>query len=496
MEYLATKTEMQRIDATSIEEIKIPGMLLMERAALCMAHIIEKRFDKSAKVCIVAGVGNNGGDGLALGRMLLENGYCVDIQIVGNLEKASNSFHEQKMILENLGYSFTTKVDYEDYDILVDGIFGVGLARKVTGIYEQVIEQMKKAKAYKIAIDVPSGICASTGKVLGTALNCDLTITFGLNKRGLVLYPGADYAKEVIVADIGFPKKVVDLLQPTAITYSKEDLCRLPKRKNDSNKGTYGRVLIVAGTKNMAGACYFSAKAAYLCGCGLVDILTAEENRVILQGLIPEAVMSTYTNKEEALQLLEEKMPLCNTAVLGPGLGRNELTRMFLDKMLREYTGNLIVDADACNEWKIYEDLLATKKAKIVVTPHVKEASRMLNLEISTLKEDPIPHIYEYAKKNDLIFVLKDARTIISSGERLTFINSSGNNGMSTGGSGDVLTGIIAGLCSGGLSLEEASRLGVYCHGLCGDLARDEKGAYSVMAGDLLNYIPEVLGAK
>jgi NAD(P)H-hydrate epimerase len=493
MRYLPTSDEMQAIDRTSIEEVKIPGMVLMERAALKMYEVIKERFDQKNKICIVAGTGNNGGDGLALGRMLLEDGYLVTIHVAGNPLKTSEQFAEQMHILRALGYTVETEVCYKDYDILVDAIFGVGLAREITGHYAELIERMNQADAYKIAVDVPSGICGTTGKVLGIALKCNLTITFGLMKRGLLFYPGADYAGEVIVAEIGFPKAVVEKLMPSAYTYTKEDLERLPKRKNDSHKGTYGKVLVVAGAVNMAGACYFSAKAAYLCGSGLVEILTAEENRVILQGLIPEAVMTTYQSTEEAVSLLKEHMSACKCAVIGPGMGQNATTKALLEVMLTGYDGKLVIDADACNLLSQFEAMLPEVNADIAITPHMKEASRILGLSIEEINEDPIGIISDYAAKNHLTFVLKNARTIISNGERLTFINASGNNGMSTGGSGDVLTGIIAGLCSGGLEMSEAARLGVYCHGLAGDLAKEAKGTYSLMAGDLLEQIPSVL---
>lgn len=496
MRYITTSAEMQKIDQMTIQGIGIPGMVLMEKAALKMHDMIVERFSTKEKICIVAGTGNNGGDGLALGRMLVESGYQVTIQVIGNTLKASEQFMDQMQILLALGIPVCQEADYEEYDVLVDAIFGVGLSREITGKYAQVLDEMNQSHACKIAVDAPSGICCTTGKVLGTALKCDITITFGLMKRGLLLYPGSDYAGEVLVVDIGFPQLVVSQYEPEVFTYTKEDLCRLPKRRNDSHKGTYGKVLIVAGTMNMAGACYFSAKAAYLCGSGLVQILTTQENRVILQTLLPEAVMTVYQNEKEAKELLRKHMQQCQTAVIGPGMGQNSITEELLKIMLMEYKGKLVIDADGCNLLRKLEMFLPEAKADIILTPHLKEASRILDKSMDDILKDPIRTIREYAKKNHVTFVLKNARTIISSGERLTFINSSGNNGMSTGGSGDVLSGIIAGFCSGGLEGSEAARLGVYCHGLAGDYARAQKGAYSLMASDLLEYIPDVLGGK
>lgn len=494
MRYITTSAEMQKIDQMTIQGIGIPGMVLMERAAYAMYEQIIERFpDCKTKICIVAGTGNNGGDGLALGRMLAEEGYSVTIQVVGNPLTASDQFMDQMQILLALGVVTVTEADYGEYDVLVDAIFGVGLSREVKGTYGEVIEQMNEARAYKIAVDIPSGVCATSGNVLGVALKCDLTVTFGLLKRGLVLYPGCQYAGEVITAKIGFPKKVIEQYRPTAYTYGEEDLEKLPVRRPDSNKGTYGKVLVVAGNINMAGACYFSSKAAYLCGSGLVQILTPEENRVILQSMIPEAILTTYKEKEDAKESLREAMKTCSSIVIGPGMGRTETTKELLELLLEEYEEKLIIDADGCNVLSELEPLLKMTKADVVLTPHMKEATRILNISMEELKENRFSIIEEYAKEHKLTFVLKDARTLISNGTDLTFINTSGNNGMSVGGSGDVLAGMIAGLCAGGMSGMEGAVLGVYCHGLSGDYAKLEKGVYSMMASDLLNHISDAL---
>lgn len=496
MEFITTSAEMQLIDRMTIEGIGIPGMVLMEKAALKMFDYIHEHFDQSNKIAVICGIGNNGGDGMALARMLIEAGYQADIQIVGNTLKASDQFIDQMQILLALGIHASNMLDYTQYDILVDAIFGVGLSREVGGVFAEAIERFNEADAVKIGCDAPSGICCTTGKVLGIATKCDITITFGYQKRGLVLYPGCDYAGKVIVADIGFPKSVAFQYPPTAITYTKADLALLPKRSNDSHKGTYGKVLVVAGTKNMAGAAYFCAKAAYMTGSGLVQILTAEENRTILQGLIPEAIMTTYETDEEAVAKLKEAMKDCKTAVIGPGLSMQELTKTMVKTMLAEYEGKLIIDADGCNVLHDFLPELKASNAQIIITPHMKEASRILDMPIGDILENQEEIIFEFSKENGVVFVLKNARTLISWGERLTFINTSGNNGMSTGGSGDVLAGMIAGLCSGGLYVDEAARMGVFCHGLAGDYAREEKGVYSMVASDLLNHIPDALGGR
>ncbi len=493
MEYIVTSSEMQNIDATTIQQIGIPGMVLMEKAALKMFQIMCARFDQTKKICIVAGCGNNGGDGLVLGRMLIEEGYDVDIQVVGNVAHCSDQFAQQMEILKNLEIPVMEEADYSKYDILVDAIFGVGLSRDVKGHYADVIQAMEESSAYKVAVDAPSGICCTTGRVLGIALHCDLTITFGLNKRGLILYPGSDYAGEVIVTNIGFPKKVIDCLTPSACTYNEEDLSRLPVRRNDSNKGTYGKVLVVAGAKNMAGACYFSAKAAYLCGAGLVQIFTHESNRTILQTLLPEAVMTTYEDDDQALSILKDIKDQSKSAVIGPGLGVNDLTRKMLSLMLSDYKGSLVIDADACNVLGEMTDELSRANASIAITPHMKEASRILGQSIPEIADNRFEVAETFAQEYGVAFVLKDARTVVAGRDGITYINCTGNHGMSTGGSGDVLTGIIAGFAAGGLDIMEAARMGVFIHGRSGDQAARVKGERSLMASDILEGIDESL---
>ena len=308
MKRIATREEMQAIDAYSIHEIGIPGMVLMEKASMALMEEFEKRFDHHIRCLIVVEKGNNGGDGLALARLLAEQDYLVDVYEIGGIEKASESYLSQRHILEKMDIPMESQWPGDEYDVIVDGIFGVGLTREVRGIHRDVIARKNEASAYRIAIDVPSGVDAATGKVLGIGFQADLTVTFGLSKIGLLLYPGAEYAGEVVVKDIGFPKMAVDEVDPGAFTYEEGDEERIPSRKADSHKGTYGRVLVVAGGKNMAGAAYLSAKAAYRCGSGLVRILTREENRIILQTLLPEAILSTYEGLHDGVPALSEAM--------------------------------------------------------------------------------------------------------------------------------------------------------------------------------------------
>lgn len=500
MKRIATRQEMQAIDAYSIHEIGIPGMVLMEKASMALCEEVMARFDHHSRCLIVVEKGNNGGDGLALGRLLAEKDYLVDIYEIGGINNASESYLAQKNILEKMDIPICNELPEEEYDVIIDGIFGVGLTREVTGIQREVISKLNHKAAYRIAIDVPSGVDASTGKVLGTAFKADLTVTFGLSKVGLLLYPGAEYAGEVVVKDIGFPKMAVDEVDPGAFTYENGDEWRIPARKSDSHKGTYGRVLVVAGAKNMAGAAYLSAKAAYRCGSGLVRIFTREENRVILQTLLPEAILTTYEGLHDGVPALSEAMDWADVIIFGPGMGRGEITEWFLHLLRDNAKVPVVIDADGLNEISSMEnrgaDFLAGFSVPVILTPHLLEMSRLSGSTVAEIKEERIPLAKEYAKENQVVLVLKDSRTIVTEGTDRLYMNSNGNSGMATGGSGDVLSGIIGAMLAAGMKPLDAAAMAVYLHGRSGDEAARELGKRSMLAGNLVDYLPCALSRQ
>lgn len=493
MKRIATREEMQAIDAYSIHEIGIPGMVLMEKASMALMEEFEKRFDHHIRCLIVVEKGNNGGDGLALARLLAEQDYLVDVYEIGGIEKASESYLSQRHILEKMDIPIESQWPGDEYDVIVDGIFGVGLTREVRGIHRDVITRMNAASAYRIAIDVPSGVDAATGKVLGIGFQADLTVTFGLSKVGLLLYPGAAYAGEVAVKDIGFPKIAVDEVDPGAFTYEEGDEARIPCRKADSHKGTYGRVLVVAGGRNMAGAAYLSAQAAYRCGSGLVRILTREENRVILQTLLPEAILSTYEGLHDGVPALSEAMEWADVILFGPGMGRGETTEWFLHLLRENAKVPVVIDADGLNEISGMEgrgtDFLSGFSVPVILTPHMLEMSRLSALTVEELKEDRIEIAKTFAREHGVILVLKDSRTIVTDGGKPLYINSNGNSGMATGGSGDVLAGVISGMLAAGMKPFLAASMGVYLHGCAGDRAAKTLGERKMLAGDLSDFL-------
>lgn len=493
MEYLVNSSEMKRCDYNTINNIGIPSMVLVERAALAvMEGLFDDVFDLD-KVLVVCGKGNNGADGFALARLLHLKGIDVDILFVDHKDKCTCETIQEIKIAENYGVEILKDVDFSNYTTIVDALLGVGLSRDVEDPYAEIIKQINNSNAQVLAVDIPSGISADNGKILGIGIKAYKTVTFAFNKVGLVLYPGASYAGIIRIKDIGITEQGFEGEYPEVCSHTPDDLKMIPKRKAYSNKGTFGKVLVIAGSVNMGGAAYLSAKAAYKMGVGLVDIYTVEENREILQTLLPEAILTTYDSENIGDKVLLSKIMESDVIIIGPGMGIGKNTKEILEILLLNAKSPIIIDADGINIIARYPNLLDNHKKDIIITPHLGEMSRLINKDIEKISENIIDEAKKYASEKDLICVLKDTRTVIANKNRQVYLNQSGNNGMATGGSGDVLTGIIAGLIAQGLRSYQAATLGVYIHGLVGKKASDGLGTYGVMADDIINSINQIV---
>lgn len=494
MQLWVNAAQMKAADQYTIQKLGVPSLELMEHAAQACVQVLEdEKFDLS-HVCVVCGSGNNGGDGFAIARILQNNRYSVETFCVGNPEHYTEETQEQMHRLQECGGKITYGMPQEDsYSVIIDAVFGVGLSRKVEGRYRQVIEQMNRMRGTKFAVDIPSGLSATTGCILGCAFKADYTVTFQLKKIGLELSQGRTMAGKVIVPDIGISTDSICEDQEIVRTAGK-DIYRkmLPDRPEDSNKGTYGRLLVIAGSKGMAGAAYLNAHAAYMTGAGLVRIYTSSDNREILQTLLPEAIITTYEeyNKEELLSLLTWADGVC----IGSGLGMSRLSEKILKTVIEYVKVPCLIDADGLNllaENKNYLNQMAERR--FVITPHMKEMSRLTGTPVEELKADRMQILKDFISRYRITCVLKDSRTLIASEEKGIRMNLTGNSAMAKAGSGDVLAGVISGWMVQEKEAEDAAELGTYIHGLSGDLAKFEKGVYSVMARDLIEYISKAL---
>ncbi|MBQ8305566.1 MAG: NAD(P)H-hydrate dehydratase [Blautia sp.] len=513
MKRIVTGMEMKELDQNTIRQHGIPSAVLMERASLAVAEEIRKRFSPGSRILAVCGSGNNGGDGIASARILHMWGYRVLIFLAGRIEKMTDETGAQYRTAMSYGIPVLSGEDLPEgpFDVVIDALFGVGLAREIEGNYRELISRLNTMEGYKVSVDIPSGIHADHGQVMGTAFKADLTVTFAYRKRGHCLYPGRQLSGEVIVADIGIYEKRNAGVSPDGAVvpqnaeapgccmhFQQDDLSLLSGRNEDGNKGTFGKILVAAGSPGMCGAAYMSSRAALLSGIGMVRILTAEENRIPLQTMFPEAMLTCSHEEAE----LERVFSWCDTVVLGPGLGTStdsENVCLWLLRNARESKKPLVIDADGLNllaahpEWNDYLD------TNVILTPHVGEMSRLCGLPAGELKADLPAAAFNYAKSHGCTVVLKDACTVISAPDGRLWLNLSGNSGMATAGSGDVLSGLIGGLvclgqmkavcrgaksCNANLPLLAAGA--VYLHGLCGDRAAAEHGKSSMTAVSLL----------
>lgn len=494
MQLWVNAAQMKAADQYTIQKLGVPSLELMEHAAQACVQVLEDEKVDLSHVCVVCGSGNNGGDGFAIARILQNNRYSVETFCVGNPEHYTEETQEQMHRLQECGGKITYGMPQEDsYSVIIDAVFGVGLSRKVEGRYRQVIEQMNRMRGTKFAVDIPSGLSATTGCILGCAFKADYTVTFQLKKIGLELSQGRTMAGRVIVPDIGISTDPICEDQEIVRTAGK-DIYRkmLPDRPEDSNKGMYGRLLVIAGSKGMAGAAYLNAHTAYMTGAGLVRIYTSSDNREILQTLLPEAIITTYEeyNKEELLSLLTWADSVC----IGSGLGMSRLSEKILKTVIEYVKVPCLIDADGLNllaENKNYLNQMAERR--FVITPHMKEMSRLTGTPVEELKADRIQILKDFISRYRITCVLKDSRTLIASEEKGIRMNLTGNSAMAKAGSGDVLAGVISGWMVQGKEAEDAAELGTYIHGLSGDLAKFEKGVYSVMARDLIEYISKAL---
>ena len=496
--FVLDAAHMMTADEGTIKKLDINQDVLMEKAALAVAERV-KLFDCHRVLC-VCGVGNNGADAIAVARILLMQGICAEVYLCAEPDKSKEAVLKQYNIFKNVGGVTVTTTDFEEYDIIVDGIFGIGIKREVEGIYAKAVKAIDKAKengSKVIAIDIPSGIHTDRGVVLGMAVKADETVTFGYLKPGHLLYPGAEYCGKVTVADIGiYHKYFYDEKELHCFTVPAVGSIDLPKRKRNGNKGSFGRVLVIAGSATMYGACYLSALAALRMGAGLVDIYTHEVNSILVRSMLPEGIVHTYDNEGYNKAELQELMNRADCVVLGPGLSTEGVATELVAFVLEHCEKNIVTDADALNCIAMEKQLLSTQKKfverEMIITPHPGELSRLTGLTVNELKENYIENIRAFAKEYRLIVVGKGAGTVVSDGEKV-YLNQTGNDGMATAGSGDVLSGIIGALCAGKMKAFEAAWKGVFLHGKAGDKAIETSNTHSLMAGDIADALKEIL---
>lgn len=498
---------MQRLDRRAIEEFAIPGLTLMENAGRgCAAEIIARYGGSQAqKALVFAGKGNNGGDGYVIARLLRERDWHVSVFVLAHREDIRGDALANLERLEGVPIHFCTeggaparcKEALLEATVIVDALLGIGLKSDVTGLYGEIIGMINDSGKPVISVDIPSGVDATSGRILGCAVKADLTVTFAAAKCGHILYPGAEYTGELRTVDIGIPEDL------TASAEGHEFLDRgtvrplLRRRSRIAHKGDGGHCLILAGSTGMSGAAAMAANSALRAGAGLVTLAAPAGINQVLETKTTEVMTLPLPDVGSgclcamAKGAIEDALAGKKVLAMGPGIGRHPETAQLIRELTASISLPMIIDADGLNALSQEPDLLLRKKSDIVIlTPHPGEMARLTGLSIPLVEDDRVGVARGFAMKYDVWLILKGARTVIAAPDGTVAINGSGNPGMASGGMGDVLTGVLAALIAQGYDPFKACRLGVFIHGHAADMVADEKGEIGISAVDVQERLP------
>jgi len=501
--------EIKEIDRRAMDSYGISGLILMENAGLKIFQKIKEIYPdlKSKRVVILSGAGNNGGDSFVVARHLHNYGTKVKVLLLTSPNKFREEAKINWEIINKMGLDITIIEDSKDEllekylreaHLLVDGILGTGLRGPAKGLAAEVITLVNQLQKEVVAIDIPSGLEADLTIIKGPCIKANFTITLGLPKIGLLFYPGADYAGKILVEDIGIPQELLES-ESLKLNILEEEIVKrlLPPRPVYGHKGTFGKVLLLAGSKGMTGAAYLASSAAIRSGAGLVYLGIPESLNPVMEMKLTEVI--TIPLKETVVQSLGDEaaeeiitsLPNYSVLGIGPGLSRHPETQRLVRRIIEKSTLPLVVDADALYALREDTDLLKKTNSPVIITPHPGELANLLNKDIKYILENQMEVAREVAHQFGIVVVLKGARTIIVEEKGEGYINISDNSGMATAGSGDVLTGIICGLIAQGTNPFSAAIIGVYIHSVAGNIARRLKGERGMIASDILDQVPQ-----
>jgi len=504
---LVTPKQMQNIDSYAIDNLGVPGIELMEAAGARVVESIEEYIKDigSQSVCIVCGKGNNGGDGFVVGRLLKEKGAIVKVFLIGDKKSVKG---DAKLSLEKVEEKWLDVEEIsnpDDFDIpenctlFIDAIFGTGFSGDIREPYDFIINQINDYGVPVIAVDCPSGLDGATGNVADPTVRADVTITFGLPKFGQAVYPGKAYCGHLIVGDIGFPDKAIDHEECDLSMLVDEDASALlPHRAPDSHKGDFGKLFVLAGSEGFTGAAALTAESSLRSGAGLTVLGCPSGLNDIFESLLTEVITKPLPDvrKRRCLALrglgeIREMIKWSDAVAVGPGIGTYHETRDLIFRLISKLDKPAVFDADALNILAKNNDYLKNHSAPLVISPHHAEMSRLTGKSVAEIEEDRIDITREFASHYNLVCILKGAPSVIADPSGHVWLNPTGNEGMATAGSGDVLTGLIGALLAQGLMDIDAAVLGCYIHGMAGELACEKLGSFGMIAGDIMRFLPE-----
>lgn len=500
---LVTASEMNEIDRKAAEIFEISHLDLMENAGKGLSEVVLKNYPDTKRIAIFCGKGNNGGDGLVAARYLSVKSNVVVFLLCRKEEmrgdaRASLDKYKGKL------FEVTTEEEFKKSisgaakaDIIVDAILGTGLKSTLTGSYRSVVEGINALGKEVVSVDIPSGINSDTGQFMGAAVKATLTVTFGIPKVGLYLFPGCDYAGKIEVIDIGFPEALISGEGISSGIIEQADIAPLfPKRQKDTHKGDFGHLLVVAGSRGKTGAAAMVSLSALRSGTGIVTLAVPKNLQPIYEMKLIEVMTEPLSEGErwsigenalgEILALADDK----SAVAIGPGVVPASAALKVMAGLIEDLPHPVVIDAGGIDAITSFPDMLKKAKGPRVITPHPGEMGRLLGIPSRDVQADRVGIARRYAVENNVCVVLKGAHTVIAVPEGRAYINTTGNPGMATAGSGDVLTGMIGGLLAQGYKPELAAIAAVYLHGLAGDLLSNEKGEYGIIATDLIDKIP------
>lgn len=509
---ILTAGQMMSVDRTTIEH-GTPGIELMRNAADAVCETIQTipGTPDNPAVVVIAGKGNNGGDGFRVAYLLDAMDYDVSIYLVGIKDDVKD---DAKTCLDEAIASGIPVVEVSgeeelaqckaavvDADVVVDALFGTGLTGEPRETAAQVIDIVNECALLVVAVDIPSGVNASTGEAGEHAIAADYTVTFGAMKVGHVLMPGKRLSGAVTVADIGFLQDVLKKAEAFGYVLTDTEASEmLPRRWYDAHKGSVGRVFLLAGSVGLTGAATLAASATMRVGAGMATVGCPESLNDILEVKLTEIMTLPLPEVRRrrclslrALGMIRESVKRADVVAVGPGLGAHPETSELVRRFIMNHTGEIVLDADGINAFKGNAAMLKDAPGEIVLTPHPGELSRLLDIPVADIQSDRMGAVAKAAEITGCTVLLKGAPTLIADSSGSLWINPTGNEGMATAGMGDVLTGVIAGLAAQGLGMSESAVLGAYIHGLAGEAASRKLGIHGVMAGDVVNFLPEIL---
>ncbi|MGH7595756.1 MAG: NAD(P)H-hydrate dehydratase [bacterium] len=505
---VVTAEEMQAVDKYTIDTLNIIGRVLMENAGRTVFTAIRERWSPLAgkRAIVLCGKGNNGGDGFVVARYLQEAGVACETCLVGTTGDVRGEAAANYLTLIRLGITvreisgLEMLPDLRQADFIVEALLGTGVRGPLQGLMAQIVTRINDSGRPVIAVDLPTGMNADTGEVAGPCVKAQLTVTIGCRKQGLLFSPGREHTGELAVADVGFPEAAFrqaaeQNVRLATFLLASEVLSRwLPVRPPNAFKNRVGQILVIAGSAGFGGAARMTAVSTLRAGAGLVVLAAPSSLLPSLEAATAEVIKLPLLEEAGAIsaaavEQLQNRLQWAEVIALGPGLGTSEGVKRVVRHILAEYSGTVVLDADALNVIAGQQEIIRRAAGKIILTPHPGELSRLTGANKIAIATNPVAIARQTAEELGQVLVLKGAPTVIASPTGEVFINSTGNAGMATGGSGDVLTGIIAGLAGQNLDPLRAALLGVYVHGLAGDLARDRLGEWSMLAGDIMEHL-------